>query len=144
MTVRSLQTLHHLFTRDDGRLETTEAERLLDASGDHGAVADDERNALRSIASSPRTTSAARNVIETFLAWRSDGWPKDYLPFCYHGCTVYSVIDLNTARVGIVDTDAYESGADPSEFLAWQKDSLTDWLEAWLAGENLFFAVDDE
>ncbi len=67
MTVRSLQTLNQLFTRDDGRLETTEAERLLDASGDHGAVADDERDALRSIASSPRTTSAARNVIETFL-----------------------------------------------------------------------------
>ncbi|MDP2276453.1 MAG: hypothetical protein Q8N23_04310 [Archangium sp.] len=68
MTVRSLQTLNQLFTRDDGRLETPEAERLLDASGDHGAVTDDERNALRSIASSPRTTAAARDVIETFLA----------------------------------------------------------------------------
>ena len=68
MTVRSLQTLNQLFTREDGRLETPEAERLLDAVGDQGTVADDERNALRSIAGSPRTTLAARNVIETFLA----------------------------------------------------------------------------
>ena len=68
MTVRSLQTLNQLFTREDGRLETPEAERLLDAVGDQGTVADDERNALRSIAGSPRTTTAARNVIETFLA----------------------------------------------------------------------------
>lgn len=68
MTVRSLQTLNQLFTRDDGRLDTTEADRLIDASADHGAIADDERTALRSIASSPRTTWAARDVIETFLA----------------------------------------------------------------------------
>ena len=77
-----------------------------------------------------RYASTASSVVETYLAWRAGEWPRDYLPFCYHGCTVYSVIDLNTGRIGITDTEVYEAGADSSEFLFWQKDSLSDWLEA--------------
>lgn len=68
MSVRILRTLDQLFTRDDGRLEPDEAHRLVDASRDLGAVSADEREALKAIAASPRTTLSARDVIESFLA----------------------------------------------------------------------------
>lgn len=68
MTVRNLRTLDQLFIRDDGQLGPDEAKQLVDASRDHGAAADDERTELHTIATSSRTTLAARNVIETFLA----------------------------------------------------------------------------
>lgn len=67
MSVSTLRTLDRLFTRDDGRLEPEEAVRLVDASRDAGVVSDDERRELRAVASSPRTTLSARNVIESFL-----------------------------------------------------------------------------
>ncbi len=68
MTVRSLRTLDQLFTRDDGQLGPDEAKQLVDSSHDHGAIAADERAELHTIANSSRTTLAARNVIESFLA----------------------------------------------------------------------------
>ena len=68
MTVRSLRTLDQLFIRDDGQLGPDEAKQLVDSSRDHGVVAADERTELQTIASSSRTTLAARNVIESFLA----------------------------------------------------------------------------
>jgi hypothetical protein len=68
MTVRLLRTLDQLFTRDDGRISPDEAGQLVDASRDHGTVAADERAELETVATAPRTTLAARNVIETFLA----------------------------------------------------------------------------
>ena len=68
MTVRALHTLDQLFTRDDGRLEPDEAQRLVDASRDLREVTPDERAELKAVASAPRTTLAARNVIESFLS----------------------------------------------------------------------------
>ena len=67
MSVRIIRTLDQLFTRDDLRLEPDEAQRVVDAARDLGVVANDERAELRTIAASPRTTLAARNVIEAFL-----------------------------------------------------------------------------
>ena len=67
MSLSALRTLDQLFTRDDGRLEPDEATRLVDASRDGGVVSADERAELRAVASSPRTTLSARNVIESFL-----------------------------------------------------------------------------
>lgn len=68
MTVRTLRTLDQLFTRDDGRLGPEEATQLVDSSRDHGAVSADERAELHTISTSSRTTLAARDVIESFLA----------------------------------------------------------------------------
>lgn len=68
MSVSSLRTLEQLYTRDDQRLEPDEALRLVDASRDGGAVTPDERAHLASTAAAPRTTEAARHVIEGFLA----------------------------------------------------------------------------
>ena len=67
MSVRTLRTLNELFTRDDGRLEPDEAQRLVDASRDARSVTEEERAQLRLVASSPRTTLSARNVIEVPL-----------------------------------------------------------------------------
>ncbi len=68
MSLRTLQTLDSLFTRDDGRLDIEEAQRLVDASRDEGLVGDDERAMLSTVARAPRTTASARDVLEKFLA----------------------------------------------------------------------------
>jgi hypothetical protein len=88
--------------------------------------------------------STSSSAVKSYLAWRADAWLEGLLPFCYHGCTVYSVVHAQTGRVGIVDIGAFEPGMPEHEFMTWQKKSLTDWLEAWLAGENLFFALEDD
>lgn len=67
MSVRTLRTLNELFTRDDLRLAPEEAQRVVDASRDAGAVTAEERAELHTIAEHPRTTLAAKNVIEAFL-----------------------------------------------------------------------------
>ncbi len=86
--------------------------------------------------------ATASCVVPTFLAWRKAGWKYQYLPFCYHGCTIFSLLDAKTGRVGIVDIGVFEDGFD-EEYILWQKDSLEDWLAAWLAGEDLFFPLEE-
>ncbi|MFT3713687.1 MAG: hypothetical protein QM817_39010 [Archangium sp.] len=68
MTVTLLRTLNELLTRDDERLEPNEAKRLVDSARDGGDVSADEKKELSAIASGPRTTLAARTVIEKFVA----------------------------------------------------------------------------
>lgn len=68
MTIRSLQTLTSLFTRDDERLDASEAQRLVDASRDGRVVSTEEREVLKALSTGPRTTLEARDVIEAFLA----------------------------------------------------------------------------
>ena len=65
-------------------------------------------------------------------------------PFVYWGCTVYSVIELATGRVGILDQDAVEDGCSPAEAAWWQYQSVDDFWTAWLNGEELFFPVGDD
>ncbi|MDP1823457.1 MAG: hypothetical protein Q8L48_09450 [Archangium sp.] len=80
MSVRTLRTLNELYTRDDGRLEPDEAQRLVDASRDERSVTEEERTQLRLVASSPRTTLGARNVIEAFLVAPAPATPLAVLP----------------------------------------------------------------
>lgn len=68
MTVTLLRTLNSLLTRDDERLDAPEARRLVDSSRDGGDVSPDEKKELRAIASGPKTTLAAKSVIEAFVA----------------------------------------------------------------------------
>ena len=57
--------------------------------------------------------------------------------FCYWGCTVYSVLDSASGRIGLVDL-----GTEFSDQVSWQAGSVLEWFEAWLRGENLFFSGD--
>ncbi|MGY2893019.1 SMI1/KNR4 family protein [Deinococcus sp. UYEF24] len=57
---------------------------------------------------------------------------------CYRGCTVFSVLDSASGRVGIVDV-----GTEFSDQVSWQASSVTEWFEAWLSGEHLFFDVEE-
>lgn len=80
MSVKTLRTLNELFTRDDGRLEPDEAQRLVDASRDARSVTEEERTQLRLVASAPRTTLSARNVIEAFLSSPAPAAPLSVIP----------------------------------------------------------------
>ncbi len=75
MTTPALRTLEALLTRDDDRLEVDDANLLITSSRDGGAVTADERAELRAFSTSPRTTLAARNVLETFLDTKASNTP---------------------------------------------------------------------
>jgi hypothetical protein len=90
---------------------------------------------------------AQRGEDEGFEAWR---WPAAMLPFAYHGCTLFSCLDLDTGRVysfdpnGFIEEDAdfdLEEGEEPpppttpGEFRALfepEADSLEAWFSAQL------------
>jgi hypothetical protein len=87
--------------------------------------------------------ATASGVVPTFLEWKKKGWRFNYLPFCYHGCSIFSLIDVQTGRIGVFDTEAMEED-DVEDYILWQKDSLEDWLMAWVKGENLFFPLEED
>ncbi|WP_407570592.1 SMI1/KNR4 family protein [Deinococcus altitudinis] len=68
---------------------------------------------------------------------RATGTPGQVF-LCYWGCTVFSVLDSASGRVGIVDV-----GTECSDQVSWQASSVEEWFEAWLSGKNLFFDVED-
>ena len=85
----------------------------------------------------------AEEAVERALAWREPGVP-DLLPFVYWGCTVYSVTELASGRVGILDLDATNDDFPALEATWWQYDTLSAFWTAWLNGEELFFPVGDD
>ncbi|WP_424952052.1 SMI1/KNR4 family protein [Deinococcus sp.] len=76
--------------------------------------------------------SSATNVLE-----ESRAAIPGKVHFCRWGCTVYSVLDCKNGRVGITDLDMDEPG------VWWQRESIGEWLSAWLSDQNLFFEVED-
>lgn len=85
----------------------------------------------------------AQEAVERALAWTSQTTPH-ILPFASWGCTVYSVIDLASGRVGILDLDAVDGDTLPAEAAWWQADDLEAYWQMWLAGDNLFFPLKDD
>jgi len=83
-------------------------------------------------------------------AWlcEQEAWNPTWLPFCYFGCDIYSVLDVQHGRVGLVFTDAVVDievlGIQPEALIIWQKNTLEDWLNAWLTGEDLSRIEDTE
>lgn len=56
-------------------------------------------------------------------------WPEYCLPLCQWGCNISTYIDAKTEQI-------FQGMSHPSLFVAA---SLEEWLERWLAGENLQF-----
>jgi hypothetical protein len=84
---------------------------------------------------------AADEAVERALAW-SDSKVPDLLPFVYWGCAVYSVTELTSGRIGILDLDAIDDYFSASKATWWQYDTLDAFWSAWLSGEELFFPLD--
>ena len=83
----------------------------------------------------------AQDAVERSRAWlKMYAEPPEHqlLPLAYWGCTVYSVMELGTGRVGILDLDAVEPQLPPLRATTWQRASLDAWLLAWLDGADLF------
>lgn len=97
-----------------------------------------------------RLSMAIRELEESGVAWttacRGDGWPGELLFLADWGCNVHSVLDLKSGRVGLFDFSILEDVDDLSpapDFIRWQTASLEEWLERWLAGEELFFPLEE-
>lgn len=90
-----------------------------------------------------RYTSTSENVVVLHEQMTEQDWPEHLLLFCYWGCDIYSVLNVNTGQVGILDLDACEEGTPPEEVVLWQTESLQEWLENWLEGKDLFFDLDE-
>ncbi|GGJ24237.1 SMI1/KNR4 family protein [Deinococcus roseus] len=89
-------------------------------------------------------TSSSAAVLPLYQSFLEKGWPEHLLMFCCWGCTIYSVINLQTEQVGVLDLEGWDESTPAEDCIFWQKSSLQDWFEAWLAGENLFFELDEE
>lgn len=89
----------------------------------------------------------AQDVAERSLAWlEMYGEPpeRQLLPFVDWGCTVYSVLELETGRVGVLDLTAVYDGPSFTASAYWQYDSVETYWQAWLDGAELFFPVEEE
>ena len=62
----------------------------------------------------------------------SDTWPERLLPLCSWGCAITTHIDVNTECI-------FQYGGGNGYILLYVAASLEEWLERWLAGENLQF-----
>lgn len=71
--------------------------------------------------------------------WR---WTSTWLPFCHWGCGIYSVVNcVAPYPVFYLDSDAKDENASMKSVIFPHKESLTTWLEDWLAGKNLWADV---
>ena len=59
-------------------------------------------------------------------------------PFVDWGCSLYSVVDLATGRVGLLDQDWVDEELTVWEAIRWQFKTAQDYWQAWLDGANLF------
>jgi hypothetical protein len=62
-------------------------------------------------------------------------WPRRVLRFVDWGCCIWSCIDARTGRVLRFEP---LHGKRDREAMEWEADSLEQWLERWLRGENVF------
>ncbi len=60
-------------------------------------------------------------------------WPEHLLPFCYWGCGISTCIDASTEHIFQC------AGYSQVYILRYVAASLEEWLERWLAGEDLQF-----
>ncbi len=70
-------------------------------------------------------------------------WPVGWLPICHWGCIVYSVVDCTNApyRVLFVSVGDREEGQPINHVAVESRPALAEWLDAWLAGVNLWDEV---
>jgi|SRR6185437_1240805 len=59
-------------------------------------------------------------------------WPDGYLPVCYGGCSLYSVLDCSSDAAPVLAIDLAD-GCSPSAFRK-ESASLLEWLDAWFRG----------
>jgi hypothetical protein len=88
-----------------------------------------------------------RDVVEDYLRRRGPdhddpawSWPKNLLAICHWGCGIYSCVDCAAEDTPIVRFDPNVFDGDWSKCFAPERESLEEWLQAWLAGEELFMA----
>lgn len=70
-------------------------------------------------------------------------WPFGWLPICHWGCVVYTVVDCARSpnRVLFVGVGDREEGQPIEEVAVESRPSLTEWLDAWLSGVDLWDEV---
>jgi hypothetical protein len=61
-------------------------------------------------------------------------WPVTFVPFCYWGCTVYSVVDCAAAGTPVHWVDV----GDEALIVKPHSATLEAWLLAWLDGQDLW------
>jgi hypothetical protein len=67
-------------------------------------------------------------------------WPKGLVPFCHWGCAIYSCFDATKEGWPVVwfDPNMREIGEPMEQQFIPHKNSLTEWLEGWLNGDDLW------
>lgn len=86
--------------------------------------------------------NSAGSVVHGHRQWDKSYWPEHLLAFCDWGCSILSFLDLQTGRVGIVDLSC--SPEEPyNHALEWTSNSLEEWMESWVNGENTGFNYPD-
>ncbi|MFC4161269.1 SMI1/KNR4 family protein [Chitinimonas lacunae] len=66
-------------------------------------------------------------------------WPERWLPFCYWGCTVYSLVHCEPPYpVAYIDLAAIGEDEEVAEYLIAHKATLDEWFKDWLAGKDLW------
>jgi hypothetical protein len=67
-------------------------------------------------------------------------WPKGLVPFCHWGCAIYSCFDSTKEGGPVIwfDPNMREIGEPMEQQFIQHKNSLNEWLEGWLAGNDLW------
>lgn len=90
------------------------------------------------------------NVVSLYRSYRQSDledpswvWPHGWLPICHWGCIVYTVVDCvnQPNRVLFVGVADREEGQPIEEVAVESRPSLSEWLDAWLSGVNLWGEV---
>jgi hypothetical protein len=71
-----------------------------------------------------------------------DSWDPRHIDIVDWGCNIYSILDCTTAEGAVyrywMDQYNEESDGPLRDFGVLEANSLREWLEAWMAGENLW------
>ena len=102
--------------------------KILGAKGGHTSDEGDSISELYTILGSPDPEDPE---------WT---WPKGLVPFCHWGCAIYSCFDATKDEYPVVwfDPNMREIGEPMEQQFIPHKKSLTEWLEGWLNGDDLW------
>jgi len=80
--------------------------------------------------------SDGQSCVKTYLGFRKPYrnkiiWPEFYLPICFRGCSIYSVLDCSSDSGPVVGIDLAD-GVRPEAFKK-ESESLFAWMEDWLS-----------
>ena len=85
------------------------------------------------------STRLENNMAKEYTERSEHWWPSGLIPLCYFGCTVLSAIYAPDGR--IVRYDYSDLDCD---YVYYEDNSLENWLNAWMKGEDMFDRLQHE